>query len=146
MTTSWLRWPPWSDIPLAAGVYLLSLVELAVSGQDPFSVVSAVTVALMTLPVAFRQRAPLAAAIVIATWFPINYAIGGEHGTALTPLLAPLLVTYTLATHAPLRRAVAGIALLVASLELAVVLAGLADYGFGLRAFLEKRAPDFRGA
>lgn len=126
MTTVSLRWPPWADIVLALGVCLLGLIELAVSGQETVSVV---TVAVMTLPVAFRRRAPLAAAIVIATWLPVDYALGGEYVAPLTPLLAPMLVAYTLAAHTPPRRAVAGIALLLVSLELSLLLVGAGHYG-----------------
>ena len=120
-----LRWPPWADIALALGVCLLGLIELAVSGQETVSVV---TVMVMTLPVAFRRRAPLAAALVIAMWLPVDYALGGEYVAPLTPLLAPMLVAYTLAAHAP-RRAGAGIALLLISLELSLLLVGAGHYG-----------------
>jgi signal transduction histidine kinase len=127
MTTSGLRWPVWADIPLAAGVFLLGLVELALDGQQLVSVGS---VAVMTLPVAFRRPAPLAAAAVSAIGFHVDHALGGEYGAPLTPLLATLLLTYTLAAHAPPRRAMAGIALTLASLELGVLLAGQTNYGF----------------
>lgn len=126
MRMSWLRWPSWADIPLAVGVFLLGLLELALDGQR---LVSVVTVAVMTLPVAFRRRAPLAAAAVIATAPLVDHAVGGSYGAPLSPLLAPMLVTYTLAARAPLRRAVAGIALLLASLELTVWLVGFTNYG-----------------
>jgi signal transduction histidine kinase len=127
MRRIWLRWPAWADVPLAVGMCLLGLAELVVDGQDP---VSAVAVAVMTLPVAFRRRAPLAAAAVSMTWLLVDHALGGEYGAPLTPLLAPLILTYTLAAHAPPRRAVAGIALTLASLELAVLLVGQTNYGF----------------
>jgi signal transduction histidine kinase len=127
MRTSWLRWPPWADIPLGMGLFVLGLVELALDGQEAVSVV---TVAVMMLPVAFRRRAPLTAAIVSATWPLVDVALGGEFSAPLTPLLAVSLVTYTLVAHAPPRRAVAGIALTLASLELSVLLAGTGRYGF----------------
>jgi signal transduction histidine kinase len=126
MTTSWLRWPAWADIPLAVGVFLLGLLELAADAQKPVSVVS---VTVMTLPVAFRGRAPLAAAAVSAIGFHVDHALGGEYGAPLAPLLAPMLLTYTLAAHAPARRAVAGIALTLASLELGLLLIGFTNYG-----------------
>ena len=122
----WLRWPPWADIALALGVCLLGLIELAVSGQETVSVVS---VAVMTLPVAFRRRAPLGAAIVITLWLPVDYALGGEYVAPLTPLLAPMLVAYTVAAHTPPRRAVASTVLLLISVELSLLLAGAGHYG-----------------
>jgi signal transduction histidine kinase len=121
-----LRWPPWGDIALALGACLLGLIELAVSDQEAVSVV---TVAVMTLPVAFRRRAPLAAALVIATWLPVDHALGGEYATPLTPLLASMLMAYTLTAHATPRRAVASTALLLISLELSLLLEAAGHYG-----------------
>jgi signal transduction histidine kinase len=121
-----LRWPSWADIPLAVGLCLLGLVELALTDQK---LVSVGTVAVMTLPVAFRRRAPLATAAVIATGPLVDQALGGAFSEPLTLLLGPMLVTYTLAAHAPLDRAVPGIALLLASLELSALLIGKPIYG-----------------
>jgi signal transduction histidine kinase len=123
----WLRWPSWADIPLAFAACLLGLIELAVTGQEAVSVA---TVAVATLPVAFRRRAPLAAAVVSASWLLVDHALGGGFSAPLTLLLAPLLLTYTLAAHAPPHRAVVGIALILASLELATLLVGFTNYGF----------------
>jgi signal transduction histidine kinase len=87
------------------------------------------TVVVATLPIGFRRRAPLAAASVVATWPLVDRAVGGEFSAPLTLVLGPMLVTYTLAAHAPQRRAVAGIAVLLASFALAEALRGGIDYG-----------------
>ena len=122
------RWPAWADGALAAGLFLLGLVELALtSGQEPVSIV---TVAVATLPVAFRRRAPLAAAAAIASWSLVDRALGGTFDQPLTLLLGPAFAIYTLVGYAPARRALAGVALLLASLELPEILVGGPDYGF----------------
>jgi signal transduction histidine kinase len=140
MRPAWVRWAPWADIPLAVGVCLVGLGELAMSGQDP---VNAVPIVVTTLPVAARRRAPLAVATVIAAWPLVALAVGGGFSQPLLPL-APMLVTYTLAAHAPPRRAVAGTALLVVSLELAGLLEGWnRDYAFLALLFV---LPAFSGA
>jgi signal transduction histidine kinase len=119
---------PWADAVLAAGLFVLGLVELATTpGQAPASVA---TVAVATLPLAFRRRAPLAAAAAIASWSLVDRMVGGTFDQPLSLLLGPAFAIYTLAVHAPPRRALAGGALLLGSLELPELLVGGPDYGF----------------
>jgi signal transduction histidine kinase len=127
MTVVRRSWPARADLALAVGLCVLGLLELAASGH---AAVSAVGVAAATLPVAVRRRAPLAAATAVASWPLIEDALGGGFGRASTPLLGYLVMTYTLAAHAPRGRAIAGTALLLASVELGELLFGGAHYGF----------------
>src|SRR6266540_6161031 len=75
--TDWmagLRWSWRADLVLAMVCCALGQVEAAVSGSNPVWVLSAV---LATLPVAWRQRAPLAATVVVAASWAIFHLWNG---------------------------------------------------------------------
>jgi signal transduction histidine kinase len=77
-----------------------------------------VAVALMTLPVAFRNRAPLAAAVVVFTALA-GRALLAEPLELYPPMLAAIIVTYTVAVTGTVRRTAAVLALAAAAVVVA---------------------------
>jgi signal transduction histidine kinase len=86
---------------------------------------------LLTLPLAARRRAPLAVACVFAATAALNAILGGGLFEGEPPLVASLfagaVAFYSLAAHAPDRRAMVGAGLGVAGLWTAVIASGPAD-------------------
>jgi signal transduction histidine kinase len=77
-----------------------------------------VAVALTTLPVAFRTRAPLAAAVVVYVALG-GRALLGEPLELYPPMLAAIIVTYTVAVTGTVRRTAAVLALAAAAIVVA---------------------------
>ena len=102
------------------------------AGSDtrPESAASVLTVAIMSVPLATRSLRPFASAAVMSSWWLVDRAVGGTFDQPLSLLVAPMLMSYTLVAPASWRRAAAGLALLLASLELPEALLGGPDYGF----------------
>ena len=74
-----------------------------------------VAVALTTLPVAFRSRAPLAAAVVVYVALA-GRALLAEPLELYPPMLAAIIVTYTVAVTGTVRRTAAVLALAAAAI------------------------------
>jgi signal transduction histidine kinase len=118
-----LRWSACADLALALVCFVLGLVEVAtLDGEVPVLVLCA---GLMTLPVAWRLRAPLAATVVVAVSWVILHRWGGVGGEPFFEL-AVLPVIYSLGAHPNLKRATGGFAVLLA----AVAVTDLPDLGF----------------
>ncbi len=77
-----------------------------------------VAVALTTLPVAFRSRAPLAAAVVVYVALA-GRALLAEPLELYPPMLAAIIVTYTVAVTGTVRRTAAVLALAAAAIVVA---------------------------
>jgi signal transduction histidine kinase len=77
-----------------------------------------VAVALTTLPVAFRSRAPLAAAVVVYVTLA-GRALLAEPLELYPPMLAAIIVTYTVAVTGTVRRTAAVLALAAAAIVVA---------------------------
>jgi signal transduction histidine kinase len=95
------------DAAVAAG--LLLLVGAQVAGQPPDgSLVAYVAFApAITLPLAWRRRAPLAVALVCSIAL-VAQALIAEPAMSFGEFLAMLLATYSVAAHCSLDRAVVG--------------------------------------
>ncbi len=79
-----------------------------------------VTALVICAPIAFRRRAPLVALGVSAAGLLVHFLVGFPEGTLP---LAVLLLTYTVGTWCPLREAVAGLAMVCAT----IVVLGITD-------------------
>jgi signal transduction histidine kinase len=106
---------PLFDIALAATLFLVKVVTLA-TGLQPGSVpVSYVLAPVATLPLAWRRRYPLAAALVVTGAAFAEVSIGGYHNSVVW-LAVFILVPYSLAAHASSVRAMlAGMAATLAA-------------------------------
>jgi signal transduction histidine kinase len=119
-----LRWSIRADLILALVCFVLGQVEVAMH-DDGAEVVLVLSAALATLPLGWRQRAPLAATVVVAASWVIFHLWGGVDGEPFFEL-AMLPVIYSLGTHPRTKRAVGGFAVLL----VAVAVTDLRDLGF----------------
>jgi signal transduction histidine kinase len=108
-----LRWSPRADVALAGVCCALGQLEVAVIGPDLVRMLSA---ALATLPIAWRQRAPLAASAVFAASWAIWHLWSGVIGVPFF-MLAGLPVIYSLGAHQRLGRALAGAGTMLVALS-----------------------------
>jgi signal transduction histidine kinase len=121
--------PPVIDVLIAAGLFGIAVAEvlgatLAEDVVEGSRALNLAAVALMTLPLALRRRAPAAVALVIfGAW--AARALAGPPLEIYPPAIASLIAIYSVAAYASLRDAVAALGLL--GLALAVA----ADRGSG---------------
>lgn len=107
---------PRADVALALGLFAVKLAfvftgTLMGGGATPLSIASA---AALTLPLAWRRKAPLAAAAVIAAAIVIDDLAAGWDGAVLSFDCA-IIAAYSAGAHARQRRAVAALAVLLAA-------------------------------
>lgn len=101
---------PWLDPAIAAAVYVAIAVETLTSSRlEGPAVANALSLAVVTAPLAWRTRAPVAATVAL-------YAAAAVHTLLLTPLtfgVTPtvllLLPPYSVAAHLTRRPAIAGL-------------------------------------
>jgi signal transduction histidine kinase len=104
-----------ADSLLAAGTFAAIAIETLTSSKLEGSVAANLAViALVTAPLAFRRRAPLAAALATVAALAVQKALVTPPSVLVTPLLLLLVPAYTVAAQLPLRRALAGLAICVA--------------------------------
>ena len=104
-----------ADALLAAGAFTAIAIETVSSAQLEGSVwANLVLVALAAAPLAFRRRAPLAAALATIVAMAAQEALVTPPSVLVTPLLLLLVSAYTVAEQLPLRRALAGLVICVA--------------------------------
>jgi signal transduction histidine kinase len=112
------------DPLLAVTLCVWALVD---SGPDrAFEVPAAI---LMTLPLAFRHRAPLLVAVLVAIGFAL-LGLADNASESLATLAAALIATYSAALVPDRRRALAGVGVLIAGGLVETALVGDNDYGF----------------
>jgi signal transduction histidine kinase len=115
--------PPRFDVVIAVVLTLVTQAELLlVDGvEGPFAVQVA-SFALITVPLAWRRSATLAATAVVATGFAAQVIFAGD-APVLGGLVSGILITYAAGAYLAGRAAVAGAALLV----LGIIVAALWD-------------------
>jgi signal transduction histidine kinase len=102
--------PGWvADAALAGLLVVLAQVEVWIiaDGEDPRLLV-AVAALLMTAPLAWRRRAPLAVATVFMATLTVSSLAWDTPDTTIFPIAALVLVTYSVAVQCELRGALLG--------------------------------------
>jgi signal transduction histidine kinase len=122
-----LRWPARADYLLAGACCVLGQIEVIAAGADP---VDALCAALATLPIAWQQRAPLAAAVTVAVSWLIFKSWNGFPVQPAFFFFAALPVIYSLGAHSRLGRAVTGAGIVVVTVEVTDLLGIGDDYAF----------------
>jgi signal transduction histidine kinase len=114
-----------ADAALAGLLAVLAQVEVWVTadGEGPRPLV-AVAAVLMTLPLAWRRRAPIVVATVFVATLTVSSLAWDTPDTTLFPTAALVLATYSVAAHSDLRGALAGGAIVLLP---AFVLEGVID-------------------
>ncbi|HET9851288.1 MAG TPA: sensor histidine kinase [Candidatus Limnocylindrales bacterium] len=106
--------PP-ADVVLAVALLVAKLVTLATGIQSGGGVASYALAPLLTLPLAWRSRFPLAVAAVVSTTYVTELVLAGYHDSVVA-LVVIVILPYSLGAHeASTRRLVAGMALVAAS-------------------------------
>jgi signal transduction histidine kinase len=98
------------DLVLAAGVGVFAQVEVWGEHLHPLWMSSPVA-AIQAAALAWRRRAPLAAALVAFGLFPVETAVGVSLHRPVFPILLIMLVLYGVAVYSELERALVGLAL-----------------------------------
>jgi signal transduction histidine kinase len=112
------------DVVVAIVACVAAELELALSShiQGP-AWVNAIAAAGATLPIAFRRRWPLAAAITVAAVVAGQEALGGDlTENSITPLLSFPMVVYAVSAYCDRRRAFAGLTAVLALVWVEVLL------------------------
>jgi signal transduction histidine kinase len=138
--------PQTSDVVLAAVLAVALELQIFLSGHldaEPIAVVGALA---LTLPIAWRRRAPFAVAVIFASATVLQGALGGgvyaEAPPPFAALVAGGVVFYSLGAYAEERRAQIGLGLGIAGLWTTVLVAHHADLqGFLFSAGLIAVAP-----
>ena len=127
---------PRSDWLLAVALAAALMVQLALHDSEGSTALNAASGLLLTLPLAFRRRAPLAVIAIFSATAIANEALGGalftfpEAGAAesdpplFASLAAGIVAFYSLGAYAEDRPAVAGALLGLAGLWATVVVSG----------------------
>jgi signal transduction histidine kinase len=89
---------PLPDVALAIGLLVVKLAGMATGAQPGGGLASWLLAPLWTLSLAWRQRRPLAVALVVAATNAVEVALVGSHDSIVF-LAAFLLVPYSLAAH-----------------------------------------------
>jgi signal transduction histidine kinase len=111
--------PPRQDLLIALVLTVATQLELQLvdAVEDPFAVQVA-SFALITVAVAWRRAAPLAAAVVVAIGFAVQVIFAGD-APVLGGLVAAILVTYSLGAYGTPRVVALGALALIGGLIVA---------------------------
>jgi signal transduction histidine kinase len=107
-------------------------LQVALGGEPGAAPASVIGAAAITLPLAWRRRAPLAVVLVYALISALQGLLGGELFAGDPPLIGALaagvLAFYSLGAHAPDREATAGLVAGVAGMWTGVLASGEVDF------------------
>jgi signal transduction histidine kinase len=106
---------PRSDLLLAAGVAVCAVAEIALNHALQPPTAAAATELSAAGALAWRRRAPLAATTVVAWALALEATLGVPLQQPLVPLMAIVVMAYSLGAYAGLERVLAGVAILVAA-------------------------------
>src|SRR5437588_99473 len=96
----WARTPATREVLLAAGLTVAVELELALS--DRMTVGRGAAGLLVTLPLAFRLRCPLAVLVLVVAGVVIEAALGGNPATGpVFPVIAVVLALYAVGSRRP---------------------------------------------
>jgi signal transduction histidine kinase len=106
---------PRSDLLLAAGVAAGAAAEITLNHALQPRGAAAATELAAAAALAWRRRAPLAATTVVAWALALEATLGVPLQEPLVPLMAIVVMAYSLGAYARLERVLAGAAILVAA-------------------------------
>jgi signal transduction histidine kinase len=127
--------PVWLDVLVAVVACTVAELEMALGSHIGGPAwVNALGAAAVTLPVAFRRRAPLAVAIAVMAAIAAQEALGGDlTQNSVAPLIVVPYAVYALAAYSDRRRALVGLGALVVLIWVDVLMSkyqGAGDYLF----------------
>ena len=98
---------------VAIGLTIVGELEVLLAGDDG-RLLRALTLPVMTLPLAWRRRAPLLPLVAVAAGFLVQASLGEFYvAEPLTPLVAIVLAVYAAGRYVEGDRALAGAAIAV---------------------------------
>jgi signal transduction histidine kinase len=103
----------WFDGLLAAVLLIAAEVDLLNGPRTGSQVVEVAVVAGLTVPIAWRRRAPLAVACVVMSMLILLKAIDSDFHRLSVPLAALFILPFTVAAYESRQRAVLGLAVCV---------------------------------
>jgi signal transduction histidine kinase len=119
------------DALLALAIAIALELQVVLGGEPGAAAVSVVAALAITLPLAWRRRAPLAIVLAYAVISPLQGLLGGELFTGDPPLIGALvagvLAFYSLGAHAPDRQATIGLLAGIAGMWTGVLASGEID-------------------
>jgi hypothetical protein len=110
------EWRRWLDPALAAALTALGLLITFDPGNGDGTIVDSFVVATVTIPVAWRSRAPLAAAAALAVGTVVSGIPTFDQTRCGVAIPAALLILFSLAATRELATALAGLALVLAGM------------------------------
>jgi signal transduction histidine kinase len=120
-----------ADALLAVAVAVVLVLQVVLHGESGAAPASVIGALAITLPLAWRRRAPLAIVLSYAVICPLQGLLGGELFKGDPPLAAALaagvLAFYSLGAHAPDRRATLGLPAGIVGMWLGVLASGQVD-------------------
>ena len=120
---------PWLDWVIAAALTALGVV-ITLGGDHPDeTIVDTIVVAAVTLPVAWRRRAPLAAAAALAAGLIVSGIPSFDQSRCGVAIPAALLILFGLAARRGSREALGGLALVLAGMVVLLFTDPLLDAG-----------------
>ncbi|MEN3283150.1 MAG: hypothetical protein V7607_4290 [Solirubrobacteraceae bacterium] len=110
------EWRRWLDPALAAALTALGLLITFDPGNGDGTIVDSVVIAAVTIPVAWRSRAPLAAAAALAVGAVVSGIPTFDQTRCGVAIPAALLILFSLASRRELAEALTGLALVLAGM------------------------------
>jgi hypothetical protein len=107
---------PWLDPALAAALTALGLLITFDPGNGGGTVVDSLVIGTVTIPVAWRSRAPLAAAAALAVGTVVSGVPSFDQIRCGVAIPAALLILFSLATRREIAASIAGLALVLAGM------------------------------
>jgi signal transduction histidine kinase len=104
--------PPLADVLLAAGVLVVAQVETWMTSSFQPKPQTALLAVLITVPLAWRRRAPFAALLVVGV-ATVVLGVGRSDLNALYTFIALLVAVFSVGAYAEPRRAVLGCAVVI---------------------------------
>jgi signal transduction histidine kinase len=106
--------PPRLDLALAGVLAVVAVTEVAVNDRITPRAPSLVLELGLAGALVLRRTAPLVASAIVAVGCVLDAAVGVDPSVPAMPMIASVAMAYALMSHAPLRRALVGTAVLLA--------------------------------